>query len=390
MKILFIGSFVPPQDAGLYSGISIAGNQMQRGFLLGFVQNGVHAQAISVTPRTMKRLWRCDKEAWVQKKSEKNYENIKICNVGYFNVPVLKQISIAVGLWKAISKTLKQNIDEQYIVCVYNTVSYFCGPAIAVAKKYNTKCIGIIADLPIQNKNVGFIRNLENKYEINAIKKFDQLITLTQYTAMDFGLGIPYLVIEAGIDTQPTVTKSEKSKDSRHSILYTGSLNALSGMQLVLELAYICQDMDVEIEIYGSGEFASAVREAEKRGLPIHYHGSVSHAVALAAQESADILICPRMPDNFTTKYTFPSKVLEYISRGKPVICNRLAGIPEEYDTLVNYPDTCSAQDWKKMIAKIFEEYDFYLQKAKNAKLYIQKNKNWKKCTQRVIEFIKQ
>ena len=69
----------------------------------------------------------------------------------------------------------------------------------------------------------------------------------------------------------------------------------------------------------------------------IRYFGFVSHERALELQAKAALLINPRSPKGVFTRYSFPSKTLEYMRSGKPVVCHRLEGIPEEYDPYLQY-----------------------------------------------------
>ena len=47
-------------------------------------------------------------------------------------------------------------------------------------------------------------------------------------------------------------------------------------------------------------------------------------------QKKCDILVNPRRPEEFT-KYSFPSKTMEYLGSGVPTIMYRLEGVPDEY-----------------------------------------------------------
>jgi glycosyltransferase involved in cell wall biosynthesis len=51
----------------------------------------------------------------------------------------------------------------------------------------------------------------------------------------------------------------------------------------------------------------------------------------LQLQKSCTVLINPRPKNGEYTKYSFPSKIMEYMSSGTPVIAYKLEGIPEEY-----------------------------------------------------------
>ncbi len=390
MKILLVGTFVPPEEADAYSGISIAGNQMQRGFLQGFYENGIWVEAISVTPRAM-RLPGRRQEILFQKSSTEVYEGIPVHKISYVNLPFVKQFTIALQLFRKLKELL--NLDaktEKTVLCVYNSMSYFCIPVFLAARKFRVETCGIIADLPIPGARSGLLWRLEDQYEKKAISKFHKLIVLTKHIAQDFAPQVPFTVIEAGIDVQDIGRISKRSVSEQRHIVYTGTLNSLSGMELLLEVAQHFRGENVVFDIYGDGEFARALMDAEKEGLPIRYHGSVPHEQALCAQMDASILICPRLPDDFTTRYTFPSKVLEYISRGKPVICNRLAGIPDEYERLVYYPTDASSEAWVALIRQIFDHYEVCLQEAQAGRDYVKSQKNWKLCTQKALNLLQQ
>lgn len=82
---------------------------------------------------------------------------------------------------------------------------------------------------------------------------------------------------------------------------------------------------------------SAEVARAAKSHANIRYFGFVSHERALELQAKAALLINPRSPKGVFTRYSFPSKTLEYMRSGKPVVCHRLEGIPEEYDPYLQY-----------------------------------------------------
>ena len=105
--------------------------------------------------------------------------------------------------------------------------------------------------------------------------------------------------------------------------------------------------------------------------------------------KNADLLVSPRLPDDFTTRYTFPSKVLEYITSGTPVLSNKLPGIPVEYDDLINFTQTSNSDEWARMITNIVcDETLFFKQKANNALKSVKKNKTWDCQSEKIYNFI--
>jgi glycosyltransferase involved in cell wall biosynthesis len=65
----------------------------------------------------------------------------------------------------------------------------------------------------------------------------------------------------------------------------------------------------------------------------------------LRAEEKAWLLVNPRPADAEFTKYSFPSKNMEYLASGTPVLTTRLPGMPDEYYDHVLTIDGSSAED---------------------------------------------
>ena len=57
----------------------------------------------------------------------------------------------------------------------------------------------------------------------------------------------------------------------------------------------------------------------------------VPNSEVLKAQSESEILVNPRNDNNEFTKYSFPSKVIEYLGSDTPMIGYILPGMPKEY-----------------------------------------------------------
>ncbi|MGL5011509.1 MAG: glycosyltransferase, partial [Paracoccaceae bacterium] len=58
----------------------------------------------------------------------------------------------------------------------------------------------------------------------------------------------------------------------------------------------------------------------------------------------AHVMINPRRPEGAFTRYSFPSKTMEYLASGRPVIMHWLPGMPEEYRPYLVTPETGDAE----------------------------------------------
>ena len=75
-------------------------------------------------------------------------------------------------------------------------------------------------------------------------------------------------------------------------------------------------------------------------------------------QKQATVLVNPRQNNEEFTKYSFPSKTMEYLSSGIPVVAYKLDGIPDEYDAYIQYVEDDSIESLKKKLIEVCELSD--------------------------------
>ncbi|MBR0449021.1 MAG: glycosyl transferase family 1, partial [Peptococcaceae bacterium] len=89
------------------------------------------------------------------------------------------------------------------------------------------------------------------------------------------------------------------------------------------------------------------------------------------------------------TKYSFPSKTIEYMLSGTPLLTTRLIGIPQEYyrysfSVSSNTP-TVLMEKLKEIAEKSAEEL---LEIGRRAQRFIQEEKNGQKQAKKIEEFV--
>lgn len=383
MNIIFVGSIVDSKTLSKLVDASVAGNKMQLGFVKGFNENGVKTDVISVEANAM---WKFNNKPIVVSAKTIKGDGMIIQTVPYVNLPIVKQCCVYINILKQVRK---QNISNETILVVYNTMSMFALPVLKMARRYKCKAVAIVADLPILgNKN--FVRKIEDRNQEKWIAKFDGLIPLTKYIPQRFAPNVPYLVVEAGCNENDYCVTDERMQNvGSKKVVFAGTLNSLSGIELIVEAMEFLKKYDIELHIYGDGPLREKVEKATING-KIIYHGRVNNEQMLEIQRQADLLVCPRCADDYTTKYTFPSKILEYVCAGVPVLSNRLKGIPDEYEDYINYSDSEQPEDWANAIIDIVDkDRHKYWEKAEQSKLKVLKVKNWNTQCKQVISFLK-
>jgi glycosyltransferase involved in cell wall biosynthesis len=75
-----------------------------------------------------------------------------------------------------------------------------------------------------------------------------------------------------------------------------------------------------ELHLYGDGDFADELEEIARNNERIKYFGVKPNDYVVAEQLKVILLVNPRPTNEEYTRYSFPSKNMEYMVSGTPVL----------------------------------------------------------------------
>lgn len=259
--------------------------------------------------------------------------------VGFCNFTGVKHISLARSLTKAVARILEdERTVEGICVCGYAMTFSIVKTLVALKSRFPKICTCLIVpDLP-QYMDLGAkrriirtsIKNIVNRSLFRMIQKIDCFTVLTKYMCKELLIeDKPHCVVE-GI---APIAKSEESKciQKRGAVVYTGSLDKKYGIVDLVESFNRLNRIGLYLDIYGYGDSVPYILEQARLNPRIRYWGNVDNEIAREAQRNAMLLVNPRSNNEEYTRYSFPSKTLEYMSSGTAVLMCRLPGVPEEY-----------------------------------------------------------
>lgn len=300
------------------------GPKFNRLLMEGLVANGAEVHACTGRPVTRSN---CAHKFLPAMKRVKNDKFVYLYG-SILNFPVVKNIWQMLGSYLTICKESRKGAKA--VVCDVLNASIAFG-AVAAAKHKKIPCIGIVTDLPdlmvtgVNQKHVKMVERI--------IDNCTAYVFLTE--AMNEKLNPdhkPYVIIEGLCDANMVLL--EKKKAERKTVwkcMYAGLLDARYGVKMMVEGFLLADLPDVELHIYGDGPYAAELTKLAKMHTNVVYHGTVLNDVVIQAELEADLLINPRPTHEEFTKYSFPSKNMEYMATGTPVLTTCLPGMPEEY-----------------------------------------------------------
>ena len=94
-------------------------------------------------------------------------------------------------------------------------------------------------------------------------------------------------------------------------------------------------------------------------------------------EQQAALLVNPRPTNAEFVKYSFPSKTMEYMASGTPLLTTRLPGMPGEYYPYVDFIMAESPQGIADALKRVLSRSDEELfQKGQAAREFVLKQKN--------------
>ena len=149
------------------------------------------------------------------------------------------------------------------------------------------------------------------------------------------------------------------------------------------------QNPDWKLVICGFGQAEKTIRESSDPR--IVYLGRVDRTQALALQRGAMLLVNPRQNNAEFTKYSFPSKTMEYLASGVPVVAYKLDGIPDEYDGYLNYVPDNTPEALAAVITAIgSKSAEERRTMGRRAQAFVTEEKNAKKQAGRILRFLEE
>lgn len=402
MKILFVTGAYPRGaeqmliDLGKGTPLSIAANTFQWAIIEGLENNNADYNVVSYPfvpcfPFHFKKIY--------SPNGLFEYNGHIIGSMeSFFNVSLLSEYSVKSRLKQFVKQWAEDNKDEnQLIVLVYSPCSQFIEPLIKVKEKvHNLRICAIVTDLADDYNNpmydLSLYRRIINSIEVTKIKRsyknIDSFILLTKQMEELIPEAKGRSIVIEGV-CHNISEFVEKQETPIKTLLYSGSLGVHTSVDHLVDAFMTINNPNYRLIICGGGDLENYVIEKSKLDSRIDYKGILPREEVLLLQKKATAVINPRLPSVSVTRYSFPSKTMEYMSSGTPFIGYKLEGIPEEYYSYYYTIDGESKKELSDTITKVLSLPQKQLnQMAKKAYIFMRDSKSAKNQVAKIITFL--
>lgn len=357
--------------------VSHAASRWQKGFILALQNLGEHVEILGHLPEP---LW--PKGQW-RVKGGRDLIASEITGeiVDYLNIPLVRGSSLTNHYLK-VFKRLCDNQGLPKIVVTYNVHPHTVALGLYAQNQFGIPWICIVADAPES-------RRLQKKHE-QMIKQASGRIFLS-WNSYKTCKHAPVLHLDGGIE-QPrfevNTTADECSIGKPHAIMYSGVMNQYGGVNLLLESFKFIKDQQIQLWLCGKGNNVE-VKRAVAQDSRIKWFGVVSEEDLKKMSKTASLFVNPRPSYLPASAGNFPSKVLEYLSYGKPVVSTWTEGLSPDYleilTVLKNETPLCLAQTIEDVLAWDMEKR---LEKKRQILSFLNSKKLWTNQATRLINWL--
>ncbi|MGL4762361.1 MAG: glycosyltransferase [Sarcina sp.] len=361
---------------------NVVGNRFNNMIIDGFKLNGCNVTAISGTLMNQqinkKIFWKSEEEL---------LETVNFKYVSFINIKILRQITNLIGFLKEGRAWAKNSKNESFIMTdSLNITASIAG--VIISKIYKIPSITIITDFP---EFLGANKLMCNLYNF-LIKKYDKYVLLT--AAMADRLEVnkeDYIIIEGFADEKMRdIPNNINDKLNPKVILYAGALHEKYGVKNLVDAFSHIEIEDVELRIFGQGDSEIYIKEQSKKDKRIKYFGVVENSEIIKQEIQATLLVNPRPSNEEFTKYSFPSKNMEYMSTGTAVVTTKLKGMPiEYYDKVFFFEEEGSADIARTLNKIVLLDIKSLHERGLQGKKFVLTKKNNKLQVEKIMKLIR-
>lgn len=413
MKYIFCSSIYDMQDYEKLTSkckipLSLADHNLNRNIILGLDE--ATGEPVTLINNVQIPSYPSYPRIFFRKKKWSHTPGAKDIHCGFINLPVLKHISRFHTTYREIKKAVSTQgtvlcVDGQHTEpspVLLLTYDVRLGIALAMnrAKRkfpHIRTCI-VMPDVPTEvlaastGGKISFKAKMWAKVKMRFIRRFDSYVFVAEpmKEVVDVSKK-PYTVVE-GIYNNHQPPLAEPTTDKK-VIFYSGQLNPAYGMENLLEaFINLYEDhKDMQLWLCGNGRLVPKIRELAEACPGIQFFGYVSGERVRQLQAEATVLVNPRQNVGGLTRFSFPSKTMEYLASGRPVLGYRLDGIPREYDDYIQYVEDNSI---KALQDKLLEICSLSAEKRREigekSRKFILENKNPKKQCAKIVTMLEQ
>lgn len=340
---------------------------------------------------------------WISMESSNLY-GFKVKYNSFMNLPVLKQLTTFISNVRNMANwARKTESDEKRVILIYGTNPLNSIPAFIIRRIHRVPVVAYVTEIDSLRlfDAESMVARIKNKIYISLSKSversFDGYLLLSGHMSEKIEIGDkPVQIVEGMVSSKLPLVKEDFAEESTayckaDEIIYAGTLNKRYGIENLVRSFLLLNDEKHKLVIYGRGDYQAELEKICLEHPQVIYRGAKTNEEVVEAEKNAKLLINPRPSEEMFTRFSFPSKILEYMTTGTPCLITRLEGIPlEYYDYCYAFMDE-SIEGMAETLKQVLETDSGELKKkGLEARKFVLEKKNNNYQTQKISAFFQE
>ena len=390
IALAFVGCVVPDEPQYHSTAFSRAGNMFQINLLTSIRDAGIPVSTV-ISPIPI-QSWPCGRPLFVRSTKYCLEDGTRVDSLAFVNIPLVKQLMIGLAvLRRLLTWGWRSRKCRARVVCTFNLSVPPGVFTLVAARLIGARAVAHLTDINIPGETVPKSPLFRLDYQLQRwlMPRFDGLVVVSDAIVRDFGLRVPHIRVEGGVRESVFPGIAPRMDSADFVIVSAGSLDEPNGFSVLLQAFSKLRGDHYRLRIAGAGPLEAEVRRAAAQDSRIEYCGYLAFEEVLRLYASADVLINLRLTKSVNTKYFFPSKLMDYLASGRPVITTCTGHVEEEFGQFTflvreETPEALAAaiQDVERLGKDARER------KGAMARDYMMANKTWSAQGRRVVRLI--
>jgi len=395
IQLAFVGSVFPDEERYRTLAFSRAGVSFQRNLLNAMKDSGID-------PSRVFSILQCPSfprygKIWIRGSKVMIPQEINVTLLSFINITPVKQLMIGCSIFFRLTVWGMRNWKIPHkVILTYNLsvppglFTYWAGRLV------KAKVVASLNDINVPGETVPnrLLYRMDFWLQRKLIPRLDGRIVVSDSIAEDFGGSPNDLRLEGGISDE-TVRLFAKAQEGgpvsgRFRMTFAGRLDETNGIPLIIEAFSMLQEQNFELCLAGSGPLQEQVEASVAKDPRIRFLGFLSLPELFALYQSSDLLLNIRVSDTLKTKYFFPSKLLEYMASGIPVVSTCVTHVEREFGELIYLLKQETAGELAEMFRRLARTpTEERLAKGEAARAYVLMEKSWTKQGERAVRYLR-
>ncbi|WP_327003560.1 glycosyltransferase [Dactylosporangium sp. NBC_01737] len=284
--------------------------------------------------------------------------------IPFVNLPLVRHATRFVGGCLTGLPALRR--WRSTVLLVHGVHSPFLWLGVLARAATGTRIVAVLTDapgvrLPGEPRVLTALRRLDVAVVRAALRRYDGVVTVTEDLARDFAPGRRSMLME-GIIGRPEgrpgsrpvrPAPAVKPPRATFDIVYAGGLSRDYGVDRLVDAVRGMPDPDVRLLLFGRGRLDPWLHRQAAADPRIVAPEFVPRESLPDRLRTARVLVNPRPVDGDLARYGFPSKLLEYLDTGVPVVTTALPCIPDAYRAGMVFAEADTAAGLAAAIARV-------------------------------------